>query len=127
MALILHIEDDTTVRILYKEVFEERGYEVVQAADAEEGLKILRKTTPHLIILDLKMPGMGGRGFLKQYRKLNRRIPLVISTAYPYYPYEDEEGAVYPADAFIVKSGDMTALVDAVTELLARGSGSPIP
>ena len=65
MALIFHIEDESSVRLLYREVFEEQGYEVMQAENAEEALKMLKNIKPDLIILDLKMPGIGGRGFLE--------------------------------------------------------------
>ncbi len=64
MSVIFHIEDESSVRLLYKEVFEEHGFQVIQARDAEEGLKMLKGHKPDVIILDLKMPGIGGRGFL---------------------------------------------------------------
>lgn len=117
MALIFHIEDESSVRLLYKEVFEEQGYEVMQAESAEEALKMLKNLRPDLIILDLKMPGIGGRGFLDKYHRLKIRTPVIVSTAYPYY---DGDPSLPNVDALIVKSGDMGELVDKVRELLGH-------
>lgn len=115
MAVILHVEDESSVRLLYKEVFEELGYRIIQATSGEEALKMLRSSRPDLIILDLKMPGMGGRGFLDRFQRLKIKIPIVISTAYPQL---SGDPAAEVADAFVVKSGDMADLVEAVEDLI---------
>lgn len=117
MSTILHVEDESSIRLLYKEVFEELGYQVVQASTAEEALAMLRTSRPDIIILDLKMPGMGGRGFIKKFQKLKMKIPVVVSTAYPYYSCDP----ILPeVDAFVLKSGDMDDLVNKVQELLEK-------
>jgi len=120
MNTILHIEDENSVRLLYKEVFEELGYRVIQAANAEEALKMLKGNRPDLIILDLKMPGIGGKGFLEKFHKMKLKIPVVISTAYPYLHGASE----LRADAYVVKSGDLTELVEKVNGLVSQVSGS---
>lgn len=114
MPTILHVEDESSVRLLYKDVFEELGYEVLQASNAEEGLRMLKGNRPDLIILDIKMPGLGGRGFLERFKRLKLKIPVVISTAYPYL---EADPATLGGDAFVVKSGDMTNLIRKVQEL----------
>jgi len=121
MALILHVEDDHSVRLLYQEVFEELGHKVMPAVTAEEALRLLKGNRPDLIILDLKMPGMGGKAFLERCHRLKLRIPIVISTAYPYL---DTDPALSTADAYIVKSGDLTDLVETVGKLLKRSAHS---
>lgn len=117
MAVILHVEDEHSVRFLYKEVFEELGHKVVPASTGEEALRVLKANRPDLIILDLKMPGMGGKAFLEKFHRLKIRIPVVISTAYPYL---DSDPALAGADAYIVKSGDLTDLVETITRLLPK-------
>jgi two-component system, response regulator, stage 0 sporulation protein F len=117
MAVILHVEDEHSVRFLYKEVFEELGHKVVPAGSGEEALRVLKVNRPDIIILDLKMPGMGGRAFLERFHRLKIRIPVVISTA---YPYMESDPALATADAYIVKSGDLTDLVETVTRLLRK-------
>lgn len=119
MAVILHVEDEGAVRLLYKEVFEELGYRVIQASTGEEALRMLKGDTPDVIILDLKMPGMGGRAFLEKFQrmKFKLKIPVVISTAYPYL---EGDPAALLADAFVVKSGDVAELVEKVKQLLEK-------
>jgi two-component system response regulator (stage 0 sporulation protein F) len=117
MSTILHVEDESAVRLLYKEVFEEQGHEMLQVATAEEALRTLQRNTPDLIILDLKMPGMGGRKFLEKFRQLKLRIPVVISSA---YQYSDVEPTAAMADAFVTKSGDLGELLTKVNRLLAK-------
>jgi two-component system, response regulator, stage 0 sporulation protein F len=117
MAVILHVEDEHAVRFLYKEVFEEKGHKVIQASTGEEALSMLNGSRPDLIILDLKMPGMGGRKFLDTFRSLRMSIPVVISTA---YPYDENDPAAILADAFVVKSGDLGELVERVSDLLQK-------
>ncbi|MEW6113013.1 MAG: response regulator [Thermodesulfobacteriota bacterium] len=122
MPLILHVEDENVVRILYKEVFEDYGYDIVQASSGEEALKMLRNTSPDLIILDLKMPGMGGRGFLQEFRSLNLKIPVVISSAYPYPENASQNSSI---DAYVVKSGDLKELVRTVRGILSGDRCDP--
>ena len=117
MALIFHIEDESSVRLLYREVFEEQGYEVMQAENAEEALKMLKNIKPDLIILDLKMPGIGGRGFLEKYHRMKMKPPVIVSTAYPYY---QGDPSLPNVDALVVKSGDLGELVEKVRELLGE-------
>jgi CheY-like chemotaxis protein len=117
MAVILHVEDDAPVRFLYKEVFEELGYEIIQANSAEEAFQILRKKKPDIIILDLKMPGMGGKGFLDKFHRMKMQIPIVVSTAYPYMALDTTS---LDADAYVVKSGDMAELVEKVNGLIKK-------
>ena len=46
MSRILHVEDEGSIRLLYKEVFEELGHQVVQASSVEEGLVMPRDRAP---------------------------------------------------------------------------------
>jgi len=117
MSVIFHIEDESSVRLLYKEVFEEQGFQVVQAPDAEEALRMLKSHKPDIIILDLKMPGIGGRGFLEKFHRMKLKIPLVISSAYPYFCTDPSMPHV---DAFVIKSGDLTELINKVRELINK-------
>ena len=119
MSTILHVEDENSVRILYKEVFEELGYRMIQVSSGEEALKLLKGNRPDLIILDLKMPGMGGRAFLEKFHKMKLKIPVVISTAYPYL---QRDAGTLRADAYVVKSGDMTELLERVNSLVNESS-----
>ncbi len=117
MPVILHVEDERVVRILYKEVFEERGHKIVQARSGEEALRLLKTMAPDVIILDLKMPGIGGKGFLKEFKARKLKIPVVISSAYPWPPDSYTSSS---ADAYVVKSGNLEGLVHEVEGILDK-------
>ncbi len=57
---ILIVDDEESIRILYKQEFEEEGYEVLLAANAYEALEIVDKESLDIMVLDIKMPGMDG-------------------------------------------------------------------
>ncbi|MFC1938759.1 response regulator [Chloroflexota bacterium] len=89
---ILLVEDDTADQKLIRSMIEkqEKAYDLCVASSAEEAVEILRPsensnggfTRPDLIVLDLNMPGMGGREFLKHIKADERlkQIPVVILT-----------------------------------------------
>ncbi|OGZ53073.1 MAG: hypothetical protein A3B25_03360 [Candidatus Ryanbacteria bacterium RIFCSPLOWO2_01_FULL_48_26] len=77
---ILIIEDDAFISSLVKARLEKEGFEVVQAFDGEEGMRLLKEDKPSLIILDLIMPKASGFETMEQLN-LNvefNKIPLVI-------------------------------------------------
>jgi len=59
-GLVLVIDDDPAVRAITRRVLSHEGYDVVEAADGETGLRLARELHPHLITLDILMPGMDG-------------------------------------------------------------------
>ncbi len=60
MEKILCVDDDPTILLLYKEEFSEDGYEVILANNGKEALMKYQTERPQIVILDLRMPGMGG-------------------------------------------------------------------
>jgi DNA-binding response OmpR family regulator len=80
---ILVIDDDADILELAKIRLKHAGYDVLTALTAEEGLKILKKQMPDLILLDLLLPGMRGEEFCKIVKKdrKTKKIPVIIFTA----------------------------------------------
>lgn len=60
----------------------EEGHSVTTAEDAESGLKHLGKNNIHLVVTDLKLPGMNGLEFLQEAKRINASLPVVVMTAY---------------------------------------------
>jgi DNA-binding response OmpR family regulator len=80
---ILVIDDDRQITGLLTAFFETEGYHVVSANDGAEGLTFLASTRPHLILLDMHMPGMDGWGFAREFHaREDHRIPLLLLTAH---------------------------------------------
>jgi CheY-like chemotaxis protein len=77
---ILIIDDDADIRAYVRKVLEVAGYSVEESGDAIRGLDFARTQVPHLIILDLNMPGASGFDFLEQRRTYTelKDIPVIV-------------------------------------------------
>jgi DNA-binding response OmpR family regulator len=80
---ILCIEDDQEMVDLIRLILSRRGYEVKGAGGGVEGLQIIRKEIPDLVLLDLMMPDMDGWEVFQQMRadEKTRHIPVIVVTA----------------------------------------------
>ncbi|MBW1812303.1 MAG: response regulator [Deltaproteobacteria bacterium] len=81
---ILLVDDENPIRELAKEILSSFGYSVFAAADGESALEIYREKQKHisLIILDLIMPGMGGKKCLEEILKIDPSQKVVIVSGY---------------------------------------------
>jgi two-component system nitrogen regulation response regulator NtrX len=75
---ILVIDDEAAIRDSLKMTLEYEGYEFVGAATGQEGLTLVEREAPDLILLDVKMPGMDGIEVLERLRSLNDAVPVVV-------------------------------------------------
>ncbi len=71
---VLIVDDDPDVRLFNATVVEESGYTPIEAANGEEGLKIVKKDRPDLVILDVLMPKQSG---IRLYRELKTDKALI--------------------------------------------------
>jgi DNA-binding NtrC family response regulator len=82
MATILIIEDEAKMRRLLELNLGEDGFKTLSASDAETGLKLLVSEPVHLVITDLKLPGMSGLDLLQMVKQQNAALPVVVMTAF---------------------------------------------
>src|SRR3977135_3997016 len=75
---ILVIDDEAAIRDSLKMTLEYEGYEFIGAATGQEGLTLVEREGPDLILLDVKMPGMDGIEVLERLRSLNDAVPVVV-------------------------------------------------
>jgi DNA-binding response OmpR family regulator len=82
---ILVVEDDAYLRDLQLLVLSGAGYAATALETATEALHRLGEIRPHLIVLDVSLPGMDGRDFLKRLRAsaLWRHVPVIVSSGLP--------------------------------------------
>jgi len=81
--LILLVEDNDNNRMLVRDVLQASGYRVVEAENAEDGLRVAAEQQPALILMDIQLPGMNGMEALKRLRAdpTTRAIPVIAVTA----------------------------------------------
>jgi DNA-binding response OmpR family regulator len=80
---ILIIEDDTTLQMVYKQKFEDAGFEVYSALTGNLGLTYAKENPPNLILLDIMLPeGMNGFDVMEQLRQDTNlaAVPIIVLT-----------------------------------------------
>ncbi len=117
---LLIVDDEKNIRLLYKREFEFEGYEIELAENGMECLRKIESFKPDLVILDIRMPGIDGLETLNQILGKNNVLPVIINSAYSSYK---DNFMSWSADAYVVKSSDLTELKTKVKELLAESRG----
>jgi len=115
-ATILVVDDESNIRLLYEKELRDEGYNVVLASDAREALAILNQLRPDLVVLDIKMPGMDGIEALHHILSKDNSIPVILNSAYSSYR---DSFMSWSADAYVIKSSDLTELKSKIKALLA--------
>ncbi|MBI4981527.1 MAG: response regulator [Candidatus Omnitrophica bacterium] len=80
MQRILVVDDEIEVLKIIDEFLTQSGFKVEVAQDAETALEIFENKVPDLMILDMRMPGMGGEGLLREFALKKIDIPIIILT-----------------------------------------------
>jgi two-component system, response regulator, stage 0 sporulation protein F len=116
MASILIVDDDRNTRLLYVREMAEEGYDVFPAADAREALEFFRLKRPDLVVLDIRMPGMDGLELLAKMLSIDRKVPIVLLSAFSVYR---DNFLSWAADAYVSKSADTSELKRTVSGLIS--------
>jgi len=79
---VLVVDDDFDLLEMVQTLLEISGYRVVTAMDGEEALAKVAEEMPSVILLDMKMPGMDGWEFAREFReRFDHQVPIVVLTA----------------------------------------------
>jgi DNA-binding response OmpR family regulator len=116
MKKILAVDDDPDILDILVEVLSESGYQVDGVGSVEEGEKILQQQLPHLVLLDLHLPGKTGRYLAQKIKSTaeTSHIPVVLFSSH----HELEMAAEsVKADSFLEKPFDLDELVSTITSL----------
>lgn len=118
---LLVIDDDEKLVSYYRELLTPHGFEVLIAHDGEQAIPLVERNPDiQLVILDLSMPRMDGRQWLRWFRGKRRDSPVVVITGYKLEPQDED---LQPS-VVLQKPVDVAELLDMVG--LFCGLGTPI-
>ena len=103
--------------MLYKDEFQDEGYEVTVAETTEEAMEKIHQSKPDIITLDLKIPGTRGIEFLRKIKKEENDIPVVLCSTYAGYK---KDFRISVCDAFVIVSADLTELKATIKLILSH-------
>lgn len=113
---ILLVDDEIEFVATLSERLSMRKYNVKVATSAVEAMPLIYSYSPHLIILDIRMPEMNGLEFLRLIKKINPTTEVIMLTAYGDVKYVEEamkEGAL----EYIIKPIDIRELIIKIEKL----------
>ena len=119
---IIYIEDESEMVDLVRLILGRKGYEVIGAKGGREGLEIVQKELPDLVLLDLMMPDMDGWQVYQQMRigESTRNIPVIIITAKAQSIDKVLGLHIAKVDDYISKPFNPKELVDSVESVIAK-------
>jgi CheY-like chemotaxis protein len=111
---VLVVDDDEAVRTVLSHVLADEGFEVVGvAADGAEAVTLTQALNPDTIVLDVRMPGVGGIEAARRIRPISPDARIVMLSAYD-DPTLQSEATEAGANRFLIKGCALTELVDAI-------------
>jgi CheY-like chemotaxis protein len=113
-ATILCIDDHWNGLIGRRMLLESSGYEVLQASDGDEGLRLFLSHAVDAVVVDYQMPGMSGSQIAAKMKRINSRIPIMLLSAYGPLP----KSKLRSVDTFVSKSQSPKVMVSMLENLL---------
>jgi DNA-binding response OmpR family regulator len=115
---ILVVDDDSDTTDLLQIILEPNAFEVIAANSGEEGIQLVQKNAPDVMIVDLLMPGMDGLKVLSEVRQFSK-IPILVLSAVD-RPNIAELALDNGADDFLIKPMTSGMLVASINKLTRR-------
>ena len=115
---ILVVDDESSVRESIRMILKPK-YDVYTAENGNEALQCIQKDKIDIVTLDLTMPGLSGIEVLKQIKKSNADIEVIVVSAYG-TPQNTQEAARLGANDFIIKPFNTPDLIDSICKSVER-------
>jgi response regulator RpfG family c-di-GMP phosphodiesterase len=113
-ATILSIDDHWNGLIGRKTFLENNGYEVLEAGNGDEGLKLFLSRSVDAVVLDYQMPGMNGDVVAAKMKRAKSHVPIMLLSAYGPFP----TSKLLAVDTFLSKSQPPRILLSTLQNLL---------
>lgn len=116
-AKLLIVDDENGILDEVKEFFEEEGFQVFTADSGEEGIQLLKREKPDVMILDMKLPDMSGLLVLKVSKESSPLTKVIVNTGYIDQNLIDQAEEM-GRDVFLQKPFDLECLRQEISRLL---------
>jgi len=80
---VLLVDDEIDLILIMGKRIKQWGYDLMEATGGKEAVSAVKSGRPDIVILDYMMPDMDGIDTLKEIRKINKNIPVIMFTAFP--------------------------------------------
>jgi nitrogen regulation protein NR(I) len=120
MSTILIVDDDDQLRKSFCKLLSEEGYTAGGAASGEAGIERVRKQSPDLVIVDVRLPGMNGLETFEAIHALEPKLPVIIMTAYGTTETAIQATKLGAFD-YILKPFDIPAMLTVIHQALEAG------
>jgi two-component system, cell cycle response regulator DivK len=120
-ATVLLVEDTEDNRFMMRRLLEMAGYQVVEATNGEEAVRLANAERPHLILMDLSLPVIDGLAATRAIRKLDgfAKVPIVAVSAHDTSDFQADALAA-GCDSYITKPIDFGELELLIARLLGK-------
>ncbi|MFQ6132294.1 MAG: response regulator [Armatimonadota bacterium] len=116
---ILIVEDERNLRSFYEQELRTAGYDVIGVDGGIAAVEVVGREKVDLVVLDIGMPDMDGLEAMRKMLDKNRKLPIVLNTAYEAFK---DDFMSWAAEAYILKSADPKELLDTIASILAKAS-----
>jgi two-component system response regulator (stage 0 sporulation protein F) len=110
---LLIVDDQCGIRLLLQEVFKGEGYVTLEASNGNQAIALVESTSPDLMLLDMKIPGIDGLQVLQRTKEINPSIKVIMMTAYGELNLISQ-AKQYGASKYFTKPFDIDELREAV-------------
>jgi two-component system cell cycle response regulator DivK len=120
-AIVLHVEDNPSNRMIIRDLLRSRGYTIVEVMDGQEAVAAAERERPNIILMDIQLPSISG---LEAARRIKakaelRHIPIVALTSFA-LGGDDKKAFAAGCDAYLAKPYRPRELLKLIEDLLAK-------
>jgi len=123
---ILVVEDEADLLLAIRILLEGHGYEVLDAPTGADGLRLVQRERPDLVVLDVGLPDVDGLDVLATLREIpDAERPVVVMLSAHASGHTADRARQLGCDRYVTKPFDPDELVETIDSLLVTGSAAP--
>ena len=119
---VLIIEDEPVLRVLLRDLLCGDGYQVLEAEDGRQGMRLFNQVRPDIVLLDILMPEMDGIETVQDIRRIDPAAVVFIMTGGTLSEVTSKTALLLGANRAFLKPLDTNELLGAIRNVLAPGS-----